>query len=97
MYTLLNALELVANAPVPNPPPSPPPGLDKLAQTMLGWLKWGVLASGIAGIIICAGMIILGRRNRNQMAIEGMIGGAWVLGGLALASAAATLVGVFSI
>jgi hypothetical protein len=95
MHPLLATMFLAAE--VPNPAPVAPPGLDKLAGTLLGWLKWGVLAGGVGGILICSGMIILGRRNRNQMAIEGMIGGAWVLGGLALASAAAVLVGVFTV
>ena len=82
---------------VPNPAPIAPPGLAALTSTVIGWVKWGVLAGGVLGILICAGMVILGRRNRNQMAIEGMIGGAWVLGGLAMASVAALLVGAFTI
>jgi type II secretory pathway component PulF len=77
------------------PQPEAPPGLDQLTDTLLAWLKWGVLVAGIGGLLICAGMIILGRRNRNQMATDGVLGSLWVLGGLALASAAATLVGVF--
>lgn len=82
---------------IPNGQVQAPPGLATLTNTVIGWIKWGVLAAGVIGILICAGMIILGRRHHNQMAIEGMIGGAWVLGGLAMASVAAVLVGAFKL
>jgi hypothetical protein len=74
------------------PAPEPPPGLEELANTLLSWLAWGVLISGIGGLLICAGMIILGRRGRNQVAIDGLMGAVWVFGGLALAGAAGALV-----
>lgn len=81
----------------PNPPPAPPPGLDALAAQLLGWLKWGVLVAGVLGILVCAVMIIIGRRNRSATAYEGLIGSAWILAGLALASVAAVIVGAFQI
>lgn len=84
-------------AQVPNPNPKAPPGLDALAQQLLGWLKWGVLVTGILGILVCALMLIIGRRNRSATAYEGLVGSAWVIGGLALASVAALLVGAFQI
>ena len=84
-------------AQVPDPAPKPPPGLDALAQELLGWLKWGVLVAGILGILVCALMLIIGRRNRSATAYEGLVGSAWVIGGLALASVAALLVGAFQI
>ena len=89
------APSLLPSLQIPDPAPTAPPGLDELTNTLLAWLKWGVLVAGVGGLLICAGMIILGRRNRNQMATDGVLGSIWVLGGLALASAAATLVGVF--
>lgn len=82
---------------VPDPAPIAPPGLDALAGDLLGWLKWGVLVSGVLGILVCALMIIIGRRNRSATAYEGLVGGAWVIGGLALASVAALLVGAFQL
>jgi cytosine/uracil/thiamine/allantoin permease len=51
----------------------------------------------VLGILICAIMLIIGRRNRSATAYEGLVGSAWVLGGLALASVAALLVGAFQI
>ena len=82
---------------VPNPPPAAPPGLAVITNTVLGWLKWGVLVGGVAGLLICAVMIVIGRRNRNAMASDGISGAVWVLGGLALAAVAGGLVGVFAI
>jgi hypothetical protein len=74
-----------------------PPGLSELAGELLGWLKWGVIVAGVLGIFICALMLIIGRRNRSATAYEGLVGSAWVIGGLALASVAALLVGAFQI
>jgi hypothetical protein len=74
------------------PAPQAPPGLGELANTLLSWLAWGVAISGVTGLLICAGMIILGRRSRNQMAIDGLMGAVWVFGGLALAGSAGVLV-----
>lgn len=84
-------------ATVPNPAPVAPPGLGELAGELLGWLKWGVIVAGVLGIFICALMLIIGRRNRSATAYEGLVGSAWVIGGLALASVAALLVGAFQI
>jgi hypothetical protein len=81
----------------PNPPPAPPPGLEGLANQLLGWMKWGVIIAGLVGLLICAIMLILGRRNRSATAYEGMVGSAWILGGLGLASVAALIVGAFQL
>ncbi|WP_219414174.1 hypothetical protein [Pseudonocardia nigra] len=81
----------------PNPAPSPPPGLDGLADQLLGWMKWGVIFAGLVGLLICAIMLILGRRNRSATAYEGLVGSAWILGGLGLASVAALIVGAFQL
>lgn len=82
---------------VPDPGPVAPPGFADLASELLGWLKWGVLVAGVLGILICALMLIIGRRNRSATAYEGLVGSAWVIGGLALASVAALLVGAFQL
>lgn len=81
----------------PNPGPAVPPGLGAFADQILGWLKWGVLFTGVLGILVCAVMIIIGRRNRSATAYEGLVGSAWILGGLALASVAAVIVGAFQV
>jgi cytosine/uracil/thiamine/allantoin permease len=56
-----------------------------------------VLFAGVLGILICAVMLIIGRRNRSATAYEGLVGSAWILGGLALASVAAVVVGAFQV
>jgi hypothetical protein len=78
---------------VPNPQPAPPPGLAATANTMLAWLKWVGLVTGVFGFGICAMMMIVGRRNRSNMAVDGASGIPWVLGGLSLMSLASGLVG----
>ena len=70
-------------------------GLENASNLILGWLVWGARVGGVAGVLICALMIIVGRRNRNQMATEGVFSLAWVFGGLSLVAVAASLVGAF--
>lgn len=97
LIDLLVSVTVQVQAAAPDPPPAAPPGLDAFATQILGWLKWGVLVSGVVGILICAIMIIIGRRNRSATAYEGLVGSAWILGGLALASIAAVIVGAFHV
>ncbi|NIL40676.1 hypothetical protein HCB17_05440 [Salinispora arenicola] len=83
---------LAANA--PNPAPSAPPGMEVVATSFLSWGKWILLVAGVLGFFICAGMMIIGRRNRSQTAVDGAAGVPWVLAGLALTSLAAGIAGV---
>lgn len=78
----------------PNPAPAAPPGMEAIATTFLGWGKWILLVAGVLGFMICAGMMIIGRRNRSQTAVDGAAGVPWVLAGLALTSLAAGIAGV---
>jgi hypothetical protein len=80
-------------AAVPNPAPIAPPGLDGPANLLLGWLKWVGIIAGVVGFGTCSIMMILGRRNRSNMAVDGATGIPWVLGGLSLMSLASGLVG----
>ena len=79
----------------PNPPAQAPPGLSAPVNTILGWGKWGVLVCGVAGLLICAGKMTIGHRNRATFAADGATGVPWVLAGLSLAAVAAAIVGVF--
>ena len=79
----------------PNPAPTPPPGLQGPVTTMVAWGKWGVLVCGVVGLLICAGKMAIGHRNRATFAADGATGIPWVLGGLSLAAVAAAIVGVF--
>ncbi|HEY3895073.1 MAG TPA: hypothetical protein VGL88_06865 [Pseudonocardiaceae bacterium] len=85
----------IPTIPVPNPPPEPPPGLANFGNQIIAWLKWGVLIGGMVGMLICSGMVILGRRNRSSVAQDGLVGSVWVIGGLAMASVASVIVGTF--
>ena len=64
-------------------------------DTVIAWGKWGVLVCGVAGLLICAGKMAIGHRNRATFAADGATGIPWVLGGLSLAAVAAAIVGVF--
>ncbi|MDG4833026.1 hypothetical protein O7627_27515 [Solwaraspora sp. WMMD1047] len=92
---------LVAPTPEPssgvvdlNPPPVVPPGMDEVSTTFLSWGKWTLMVAGVLGFMICAGMMIIGRRNRSQTAVDGAAGVPWVLAGLALTTLAAGIAGV---
>ncbi|MFK3984490.1 hypothetical protein ACI2K4_29465 [Micromonospora sp. NPDC050397] len=89
LLKLVVAGQAVLAADAPNPAPSPPPGMQEVATDFLGWGKWILLVAGVLGFMICAGMMIIGRRNRSQTAVDGAAGVPWVLAGLALTSLAA--------
>jgi hypothetical protein len=91
MSLLSLAAELAAS--VPNPRPAAPPGMAGPANQLLSWLKWAGSVAGVVGLGMCAVMMILGRRNRSNMAVDGASGIPWVLAGLSLISLSAGLVG----
>jgi hypothetical protein len=80
---------------VPTPAMSPPPGLSEPIDTILGWVKWGAMIAGTIGLMVCAVMMMVGRRGRSSSAAEGAAGIPWVLLGLMLASASPVIVGMF--
>lgn len=81
------------SAVVPNPGPVAPPGMAEPAAQLISWMKWVGIVSGLIGFGMCAIMMILGRRNRSNMAVDGATGIPWVLGGLSTLSLAAGVVG----
>jgi hypothetical protein len=89
---LLDVVQQVLAQP-PNPDPVAPPGMQEVADTFIGWGKWILLVAGVLGMFICAGMMIIGRRNRSATAVDGAAGVPWVLGGLFLGAVAASIVG----
>lgn len=92
---LLQGVEWLAQ--VPDPAPQAPPGeLADAVDTLLGWMKWAGLVGAVAGFL-CAGiMMAIGRRNRNNMAIEAAVSLPWIIAGLALVSGSAAIVGFFA-
>lgn len=89
---LLDAAQQILAQP-PNPDPVAPPGMAEVAEQFLGWGKWVLLIAGVIGMFLCAGMMIIGRRNRSATAVDGAAGVPWVLGGLFLAAVSASIVG----
>ncbi len=67
-----------------NPSAQPPDKVTGKIMELLGWLKWGAIVAGLAGLFICAIMMMLGRRGKSQTAVEGAVGIPWVLAGLLL-------------
>jgi hypothetical protein len=80
---------------VPNPAPVAPPGLARRVDTLLAWWKWGSLVAGVFGLIACGAMMVIGRRNRSNLAADGATGIPWVLAGLTLIALSSGIVGVF--
>lgn len=81
---------------VPNPAPAAPPGLAGPMNTILGWGKWSVLVSGVAGVLISSGKMALGHLTRSSnLAADAATHLPVVFLGLSLAAISAGLVGVF--
>lgn len=76
----------------PNPAPKAPPGLESLGSDLIAWTKWAALIAGVVGLIVCGIMMIIGRRNRSGLAVEGAIGIAWAIAGLVVVAAAGLMV-----
>jgi len=76
-----------------DPAPTEIPGLGPDASLFLSWGKWALRVGGVLGLMICGGMMILGRRNRSSTAVDGASGIPWVLGGLTIGAIAATIAG----
>jgi len=79
-------------AQVPNPGPQAPPGLEKPATTLIAWLKWGGMFAGVAGLIGCGLQMMVGRRNRSNMAVDGAAGIPWVFSGMVLIGFGSSLI-----
>jgi hypothetical protein len=91
VYTFSSIAAMLAGD-VPNPAPVTPPGLSGPTNVMLGWLKWVGIIAGVVGFGMCALMMIIGRRNRSSMAVDGAAGIPWVLAGLSLITLSSGLV-----
>lgn len=98
IHALLAALPGVLAQPIdiPDPPPAAPPGkLADAAGTFISWLKWAGLVGAVASGTIAGIMMAVGRRNRNNMAIEAAVGLPWIVVGLAFVLGSASLVSFF--
>lgn len=76
----------VAMAQVPDPAPDGSMPGANLVTSMLGWLKWGALASAVAGILGGGVAVGVGHFGNNYGAASA--GRKWVLGGIGAAALA---------
>jgi hypothetical protein len=77
---------------IPDPPAALPAGLGPSASKLVSWAKGACDVIAVLSLLMCAGMMMAGRRRRGELAVEGAIGGGWVIAGLALVGGAAMLV-----
>ena len=69
---------------VPPGEPVAPPVLGPLAVDILSWAKGVGLVAGVLGLIVIGIMMVAGRRNRSQMAADGLGALPWIVGGFLL-------------
>jgi hypothetical protein len=94
LHRAVDLFESLAAQGPPNPPPAPLPGrLGEFSNSVIGWLKTLAIIFGVGMLVVSGIMVIVGRRNRNQFAQDGLVGTAWVVAGLAIVGSAATIVG----
>ena len=72
-----------ATAAIPNPPADGTAPGAELVGTVLGWLKWGGLASALAGLLIGAISMGVGHFGSNYSASSA--GRKWLMGGMGAA------------
>lgn len=84
------------NSLIPDAEPTQLPGqLGATVNTVVGWLKGGLIAVGFIMILIAAGMIMAGMKNRNSMSTDGISRVVWVIGGFGVAASAGGIAGAF--
>lgn len=81
---------------VPDPQPRNPGGaIGKATDFILGLMMWGGLVGAVGALIAAGVMMVVGRRNRNNLAIDGAMSLPWILAGLALVLGASSFVTFF--
>ncbi|MFC7331427.1 hypothetical protein [Marinactinospora rubrisoli] len=88
----IDALTLASGYPDWNSEPQAPPGLEGFATDWIGWARWVAGLAGFFGLIICGVMMMVGRRNRGAMAVDGATGMLWVIGGLCVVVMAGSII-----
>ena len=80
---------------LPAPPPEAPPELVEFVDLWFELGQWfiGVLAA--LCVLVCAVLLIVGRKQRSATAYQGLEGIAWIIGGVGLAAFGPVLVLAF--
>ena len=73
------------------PTPQAPPGIDGFATQVLGWIAWATGFCAVGSLMYVGIMMMVGRRNRSQMAADGLAGLPWIIAGLIVASPASAI------
>ena len=68
-------------ADAPNPAPAAPPAIAGRVETLMAWLKWGVLTTIFAAMVFGAGALAVGRVTDNYGA--GSLGSKSLISGVA--------------
>lgn len=86
---LIAVVNLIAQVP-PQPEPVQPPG-GEIAAEALGWLAWAAGFAAVGALIVIGIRMMIGMRNRSQMAADSLGSLPWVFGGLVLVSSASAI------
>jgi hypothetical protein len=68
------ALLAAGGGTVPKPAGDPPADVTSKVEMFLGWLKYGGMAAGVGGLIVCGAMMGVGQRNRHSLSADGAAG-----------------------
>jgi hypothetical protein len=80
---------------LPAPPPETPPALVEFVDLWFELGQWIIGAAAALCVLICAVMLIVGRKQRSATAYQGLEGIAWIIGGVGLAGFGPVLVLAF--
>jgi len=64
---------------------------QQLIANMISWMKWIGLALGVTGFLMVAIMLMIGRRNRSQVAADSLTSLIWITVGLVILGMGAAL------
>jgi hypothetical protein len=73
LTALLLAIGQTATAQVIDIKPEAPPGLGEKISMFLGWVYWLAIVASVAGVIIGAVMLWIGRDNGRQLLILALL------------------------
>ncbi|MCK9922001.1 hypothetical protein MXD61_08910 [Frankia sp. AgPm24] len=87
---------LIVAVTVPEPGGDPPEKVQEKVKLFLGWLRYGGMAAGVGGLIVCGAMMAAGQRNRHSLSADGAAGVPWALAGVSPVILASSIVTQFA-